>query len=254
MELVKDVFAYVWEGQGNNSNSYALRYHIDGQARYVLIDPGHDVIATPMRDPGSRGAMRLYEEPGLDALIEQLGKDGIDLKDIGLVINTHGHIDHCEASFSLAEKTGVPVALHEGDKESCNRTIADMLGMGPADKSARKERQPDLFLKEGEMRLGKPDPIVLQIIHTPGHSPGSISVYWPEKKTLIAGDVIFYRSTGRWDLPGGDIRLLKQSVARLAALDCELLLAGHPYGHPGIIKGKKEIQTNFSFALHQVLA
>lgn len=253
MELIKDVFAYIWQGQGNNSNSYALRFYVDKLAKYVLIDPGHEVIATPMMDPRNRQMVKLHQEPGLEVLLEQLRKDGIEAKDIGLIINTHGHIDHCDAGFSLAAKTGVRVALHQKDKEMCNRTIMDMMGMGGADKDKKKNREPDLFLEEGELRLGKPDPIVLQIIHTPGHSPGSVSIYWPEKKALIAGDVIFYRSTGRWDLPGGDMRLLKQSVARLADLDCDLLLSGHPYGHPGIIKGKKEIQTNFSFALHQVL-
>ncbi len=252
MEVIQDVFAYVWQGQGNNANSYALRYRVDGQAKYVLIDPGHKVIATPVMDPRSRKAMQLQEEEGLEMLVENLRKDGIDLKDVGLIINTHGHIDHCEASFALAQEAGIPIALHEKDKDVSHRGMANMLTMA-GEKPDDGQLEPDLYLQEGELRLGKPDPITLQIIHTPGHSPGSVSVYWPEKKTLIAGDVIFYRSTGRWDLPGGDIRQLKESVTRLASLDCELLLTGHPYGHPGIIKGKKEIQTNFNFALHQVL-
>ncbi len=253
MEIIKDVFAYVWQGQGNNANSYALRYHLDGAPKYLLIDPGHNVIATPMRDPRNRQVMMLHEEPGLETLVEHLKKDGIATGDIGLIINTHGHIDHCEAAFVLAGDYGIRVGLHREDRDVCRRGMGDMLRLAGAGKEEAEAVGPDLFLQEGELLLGKPDPVRLQIIHTPGHSAGSISIYWPEKKTLIAGDVIFYRSTGRWDLPGGDIRLLKQSVSRLAELDCELLLTGHPYGHPGIIKGKKEVQTNFSFALHHVL-
>lgn len=253
MELVKDIFAYIWQGQGNNCNSYAIRYNVDSQTKYALIDPGHEVVSTPMTDPRNPRAVRLYEEPGMDVLVGHLRKDGIELDDIGLIINTHGHIDHCDASFALAATTGARVALHEQDKDMCNMSIMDVLGIDIGQKKEKKERVPDLYLQEGELRLGKPDPVVLQIIHTPGHSPGSISIYWPEKKALFAGDVVFYRSTGRWDLPGGDLALLKKSIANLAKLDCELLLSGHPYGHPGIIKGKKEIQTNFSFILHQML-
>lgn len=251
MQLVKDVFAYVWQGQGNNCNSYALRYQVDGVPKYVLIDPGHEAVTA--MDPRSGQAARMYQEPGLETLIVALHKDGIEPQDIPLIVNTHGHMDHCDAGFALAARTGARVGVHEKDREMCNRTARDMFGIGP-EETEKKKREPDLFLEEGELRLGQPEPILLRILHTPGHSPGSISIYWSEKKVLIAGDVMFYRSTGRWDLPGGDLGLLRQSVARLAELDCEYLLTGHPYGHPGIIKGKKEIQANFSFALSNVLA
>jgi glyoxylase-like metal-dependent hydrolase (beta-lactamase superfamily II) len=57
--------------------------------------------------------------------------------------------------------------------------------------------------------------------------------------------VIFYGSTGRVDLPGGDARQLRQSIERLSEMDIEYLLCGHPYGHPGLLVGKEEIQQNF---------
>ena len=56
----------------------------------------------------------------------------------------------------------------------------------------------------GNLDLGTQSPVRLEVFHTPGHSPGHITVYWPAEKVLIAGDLIFYRSTGRVDLPGGD--------------------------------------------------
>ena len=70
---------------------------------------------------------------------------------------------------------------------------------------------------------------------------------------LIAGDVIFYRSTGRVDLPSGSVKTLKQIIARLSELDIEYVLCGHPYGHPGIIKGKNAVHECFEFIKRNVL-
>jgi glyoxylase-like metal-dependent hydrolase (beta-lactamase superfamily II) len=65
--------------------------------------------------------------------------------------------------------------------------------------------------------------------------------------------VIFYRSCGRYDFPGGSGRILRQSIQRLAALDTEYLLCGHPYGHPGLIKGRAAIKANFDYVLTNIL-
>jgi hydroxyacylglutathione hydrolase len=98
----------------------------------------------------------------------------------------------------------------------------------------------DFFLTEGTLTLGKID---LQIYHTPGHSPGSICLYWPEKKTLISGDVVFSGGEGRTDLPGGDADQLKHSIQRLAELDVEIFLPGHGE----ILVGRKKVTKNFDF-------
>jgi hydroxyacylglutathione hydrolase len=105
----------------------------------------------------------------------------------------------------------------------------------------------DLFLDEGTLELGTAKRTILQIYHSPGHTPGHVTVYWPDKKLLIAGDCIFYRSMGRADLPGGDLLTLRQSIEKLAKLDVECLLCGHAYGHPGILRGTEEVQNNFQF-------
>jgi glyoxylase-like metal-dependent hydrolase (beta-lactamase superfamily II) len=70
---------------------------------------------------------------------------------------------------------------------------------------------------------------------------------------LIAGDLIFYRSTGRVDLPGGDARALKASIERLSRLDIEYVLCGHAYGHSGLIEGAEEVRSNFEFLLDHLL-
>jgi glyoxylase-like metal-dependent hydrolase (beta-lactamase superfamily II) len=132
------------------------------------------------------------------------------------------------------EQYGAKVAIHEAEAR-----IYEMMG-GAA----------DLLLREGELELGE---MSLKILHSPGHSPGHITIYWPREKALIAGDVIFYGSTGRVDLPGGNAGQLKQSIERLSELEIEVLVCGHPYGHPGLLRGADEIQQNFDTIKRYVL-
>ena len=223
MRLVDSLYAYIWQGSDNNCNTYVFAEVLNG-SRHLVIDPGH--ITTPY-----------YREPGLDRLLEEMEKDGIAGAGIGLVILTHAHPDHCEAAEAIREKTDALLALHE-DEEPAYQKIG-----GKA----------DLYLKEGTLELGEAKPVKLEIHHSPGHSRGHITLYWPDHKVLIAGDVIFYRSTGRADLAGGDAKVLAHSIQRLSQLDVEYLLCGHPYGHPGIIKGKEAVSSNFEYIKRNIL-
>jgi glyoxylase-like metal-dependent hydrolase (beta-lactamase superfamily II) len=93
----------------------------------------------------------------------------------------------------------------------------------------------------------------LEVLTVPGHSPGHIALYWEEKRALFAGDVVFYRSTGRVDLPGGNAGDMQRSIQRLSGLDTEYLLCGHPYGHPGIIAGRDAVIQNFDYIKMNIL-
>ena len=106
--------------------------------------------------------------------------------------------------------------------------------------------EPDFYLREGELNLGKESKLTLQILHTPGHSPGSISLYWPDNRVLITGDVLFYGGVGRTDLPGGDGKLLKRSIERLSELDIEYVLPGHSTQFGAILKGISNVKQNFA--------
>jgi glyoxylase-like metal-dependent hydrolase (beta-lactamase superfamily II) len=222
LKLVNNLYAYVWQGNDNNCNSYLFADVLKGN-RHVVIDPGH--ITTPS-----------YREPGLTKLFKEMEKDGIE-GTTGLVILTHAHPDHCEAASMIREQNSALVALHEADGNIYKRSGGIV----------------DIYLEEGELQLANGSHTRLQIYHSPGHSPGHITIYWPEEKVLIAGDVIFYRSTGRVDLPGGNAKTIKQSIERLSGLDINYLLCGHPYGHPGIIEGKEEVQQNFDFIKSHIL-
>jgi len=223
MRLVGDLFAYVWAGRDNNCNSYLLA-GVLADDRHVLIDPGH--VMTPT-----------LGEAGLQSLCERMEEDGLDPGAIGLVLLTHFHPDHSEAARAIRDRSGALVALHEAE----------------AGVYSRLGGRVDLFLREGELDLGTESPVRIEVFHSPGHSPGHSTLYWPRERVLFAGDLIFYRSTGRVDLPGGDARALGNSIDRLSELDIEYVLCGHPYGHSGIIEGADEVRRNFDFLRANIL-
>ncbi len=172
-------------------------------------------------------------------------KDGIKAEDIGLVIGTHSHPDHYEASQFIKDKSQALIALskeEQGYLEKVGQKIYQMFG-------ARVPASADICLEEGELELHK---IKLEVIYTPGHSPGAISLYWRDSKVLIAGDVIFYGNTGRVDIPGGSGQVLQESIEKLSKLDVDYVLTGHQYGSPGIIAGKENIRKNFDFVRKHV--
>ena len=244
MNLVDNLYAYLWPGQtlaemqsyGNNCNSYLIANCLYGD-RHVIVDPGQ--VINEMR------------RPCLNNLLGQMSQDGIRVEDVGLVINTHAHPDHFGASHDIKERSNAFVALSEKDDEyrkTVGEEIRKMFGDVPGITMPKFE--PDFYLQEGQLNLG--NGVNLTILHTPGHSPGHISIYWPAEKVLIAGDVIFFGSTGRVDLPGGSAAALKQSIDNLSQLDIEYLLTGHQYGAPGIIQGKENIRRNFDFVKREV--
>jgi len=217
MRIIENLYAYPWQGNDNNCNSYVFADVLD-KGKHVIVDPGH--LVTPF-----------YREPGLERLLEEMHKDGISGTAIGLVILTHGHPDHCEAAMAIREENGALVALHEADEP-----VYGMMG-----------GKVDAFLEEGALEFSAGKPTRLHVYHSPGHTPGHVTIYWPDRKVLIAGDCIFYRSTGRVDFPGGSASALKESLDRLSRLDVECLLCGHAYGSPGILKGREEVQENFRY-------
>jgi glyoxylase-like metal-dependent hydrolase (beta-lactamase superfamily II) len=98
----------------------------------------------------------------------------------------------------------------------------------------------DFYLEEGELHLGKE---TVHIYQTPGHSPGSLSIHWSERKVLFTGDLVFYGGIGRTDFPEGNPRLITKSIERMSRLDTELLLPGHGE----MVMGKEKVLENFEF-------
>ena len=236
MKLVGDFYAYLWPGvtmqemtkYGNNCNSYVVANALPGK-KHVLVDPGQIVTETGQKC--------------LDRLISEMKKDGLKIEDVGLIINTHAHPDHYGASEEIRKLSGAKVAIGKEENEFLKLASGEMAKAIKSMGFEMPEIHPDLYLSEGELRLGKD--IVAQIVLIPGHSDGHIGVYWPKEKVFMGGDLVFEGSTGRVDIPGGSAEALKASIEQIAKLDIEYLLTGHQYGSPGIIKGKEQIKRNF---------
>jgi len=223
MQITEKIFCYPWRGMGNNCNAYLY-----AGGKTVLIDPGH--------------IYNEYQEGCLDSLLENMENDGFTPEMIDLILCTHGHHDHCEAAIYFRENYQTRLAMHQAEEahmETMANYVEQMFRIP-------KPKSPviDFYIKEGELELegeGKKDKIILY--HTPGHSPGSLSLHFPEEKCLITGDVVFYGSIGRTDFPDGSLPLMGDSVRRLSRIeDLEWLLPGHMQ----ILSGDGPIQRNFA--------
>jgi hydroxyacylglutathione hydrolase len=226
IQVNPNLYYYVWQGMGNNCNAMVFPNALKGDKPHVLVDPGH--------------INNEFREPCFNNLKTSVEKDGFKISDVGMVINTHSHADHCQANEVLKKTEGLVIAMSEEEdkfRQTTGKTIDTMFGMTPA------EFDVNLYIKEGKFDLG--DNIHLEVYLCPGHSPGSLCFYWPEHKILITGDVVFFGSIGRTDFPGGNTGDLKNSIARLAQLDVECVLTGHSTELGNIIQGKETVQRNF---------
>lgn len=139
------------------------------------------------------------------------------------VVNTHAHFDHCGAIDDIRREWGAPFAIHSAEQEmlATANTTARMFGL-----EMPPVKPPEQWLKEGDRLIaGK---INLQVIHTPGHSPGGICLYDAENKIVFSGDTLFHGSIGRTDFPGCSLSDL------LTAIKTKLLtLPGDTAVYPG---------------------
>ncbi len=236
MKLIDDFYAYLWPGvnmremqtYGNNCNTY-VRANALPEGKHVMVDPG--MVTNETR------------QNCLDRLIEGMVTDGLKIEDVGLIINTHGHPDHYGASEEIKKKSGAQTCIGRDEEEFLSLMKGEMAAVIKQMGFDFPELNPDFYLTEGELRLS--ENLVAEIILTPGHSKGHMSVYWPDAKVFMGGDLIFYGSTGRVDIPGGSAQQLKESIERVAKLDIEYMLTGHQYGSPGILEGKELIERNY---------
>lgn len=160
-------------------------------------------------------------DPGGDAkhIYQTLQNDGLETV---AIINTHGHFDHVSGNKELMELTNAPLMIHEADAELLNNVAQSARVWGiPAENSP----PPNHLLQEGDMiEFGNAS---LKILHTPGHSPGGISLVGDG--VVFVGDTLFRGSIGRTDLPGGNFEILRNSIQKklFALPDNTVAYCGH---------------------------
>jgi glyoxylase-like metal-dependent hydrolase (beta-lactamase superfamily II) len=190
-------------------NCFLLRP--DGGERAVLVDPGD-------------------EADGLLAALDALGV-GLDA-----ILLTHTHFDHIGAVAPIARATGAPVWVPALERE----VLADVASYVPPGFGEFESWEAEHTLSGGE-RLELAG-LEIDVLFTPGHSPGHVSYSVAAEQALFSGDVLFQGSVGRTDLPGGDHATLLRSIAGLlAALPDDTRV--HP-GHMGLTTLARERATN----------
>jgi len=212
MQVYKGIL--LMNGVGFESNMYLID-------KEVLVDTGTGLFFPQIR--------------------ENLINLGIDPKKIKLIVNTHCHFDHVGGDKSFRDLCNAEIAIHESDARALEEgdndlTLATMFG------KKMKSITVDRRLKERDKI--KTSNFCFEVIHTPGHTPGSICLYESKKKILISGDTLFSDGIGRSDLPGGDSDLLRESLKKLSKLRITYLLPGHGMPKTGGV----------NFLLKQILA
>jgi glyoxylase-like metal-dependent hydrolase (beta-lactamase superfamily II) len=160
---------------------------------------------------------------------------GDDIEDILTVISdqklqvkqiviTHAHIDHVGGAMKLRAVTGAPILLNQNDYALLKMLDVQASWLGMA---APGEVAIEASITDGDkLQTGA---LMANVLHTPGHTEGSVCLYFPAEKLLIAGDTLFARSIGRTDLPGGSFEKIMRSLRdRVLTLpDDTLVIPGH---------------------------
>jgi hydroxyacylglutathione hydrolase len=163
------------------------------QTNAYLVWDGHSPDALIL-DPGMGSAA---------SLVERLASNGIRLH---LIANSHGHVDHIFDNAPLQRASGAPIGIHPDDAHRLDGRNAYGFSVEPS--------HADRELRDGEqLVIGD---LVFDILHTPGHTEGSVCLYDERHALLLSGDVLFAGSYGRTDLPGGDDVAMIASLSRLA--------------------------------------
>jgi glyoxylase-like metal-dependent hydrolase (beta-lactamase superfamily II) len=172
-------------------------------------------------DESTREAIVIDPGDEIDQILMILAKHNLR---VTAILITHAHIDHIGGAAKLKGATGAPVYLNDRDRAIYDQLDwqASWLGMAPPPRT-----EIDSPARDGDvLRVG---PAAFTVLHTPGHTPGSIGLWLPAEKKLVAGDTLFRDSIGRTDLPGGDGRLILASIReKLFPLpDDTVVIPGH---------------------------
>lgn len=172
-------------------------------------------------DEATHEAMVIDPGDDIDSVMAALAKHKLTVKQI---VITHAHIDHVGGAVKLKTLTGAPVLLNENDAALLKMLDIQAAWVG------MKSPGPvtiDSGLANGD--LISAGGLQANVMHTPGHTQGSVCIYFPAQQKLIAGDTLFAGSIGRTDLPGGDFDAIMRSLHRdvLALPDDTLVVPGH---------------------------
>jgi hydroxyacylglutathione hydrolase len=185
-------------------------------------------------DEQTREGMVIDPGDNVEEVLRVVRKHGLKIKQI---VVTHAHIDHVGGAMKLKAATGAPILLNQHDYALLKMLDVQAAWIGMPSPGAV---QIDQSIADQDMITA--GNLQATALHTPGHTQGSICLYFPAEKKLIAGDTLFQGSIGRTDLPGGDFRQIMNSLqGRLMALPDETVVVP---GHGELTTIGEERETN----------
>lgn len=172
-------------------------------------------------DPVTKQAVVIDPGGAPERILREVAQLGVTVSHI---LHTHAHLDHFLASSEIKRATGAVICLHQDDFDLWKNLELQCRVFGVAYVPAVA---PDHWLSDEEKIVVGQEPIVA--LHTPGHTPGSISFHFPNERLLLAGDTLFRGSIGRTDLWGGDFKAIETSIReRLYTLEEDtIVVTGH---------------------------
>jgi glyoxylase-like metal-dependent hydrolase (beta-lactamase superfamily II) len=172
-------------------------------------------------DDVTREAMVIDPGDNIDDVLALVEKHNLQVKQI---VITHAHIDHVGGAMKLRAATGAPILLNQNDYALLKMLDVQAAWIGM--KNPGKVEVDNDLAQSDTLRAGS---LTANVIHTPGHTEGSVCLYFPAESKLIAGDTLFAGSIGRTDLPGGSMEKITKSLHEkvLALPDDTLVVPGH---------------------------
>ena len=172
-------------------------------------------------DEASHEAMVIDPGDDIHEILDLIAKHNLQVKQI---VITHAHIDHVGGAMKLRAATGAPILLNQNDY-----ALLKMLDMQAAWVGMASPGKVEIDHSLAQADMVKAGSLTAQVIHTPGHTEGSVCLYFPAEKKLIAGDTLFAGSIGRTDLPGGSFDKIMDSLHEkvLALPDETVVVPGH---------------------------
>jgi len=183
-------------------------------------------------DPG-------FKEDESEKILEEISKKSMNVK---YILNTHGHMDHISGNGIMKKATGAEILIHEDDASMLTeprKNLSKSLGITVVSPPA------DRLIRDGDIiKVGS---LELKVIHTPGHSRGSISLYSESEGVVFTGDTLFAGSIGRTDLPGSSFRDIMRSLREKLMTLPEETVAYPGHGEKTTI-GKEKLGNPFLLA------
>lgn len=172
-------------------------------------------------DETSRESLVIDPGDEISEILAIVQKHNLQIKQI---VITHAHIDHVGGAMKLRQATGAPILINENDY-----ALLKMLDVQAAWLGMQDPGKVEVAASLGESDKVQAGNLVANVLHTPGHTEGSVCLHFPAEKTLIAGDTLFAGSIGRTDLPGGSFEKIIRSIhGKLLTLPDEtVVVPGH---------------------------